>query len=75
MSCSLVISQMPQICVFCQYVVILTPSSRAAYSNVQVFIRVREPGVGSRVHIPTYLPVALDEDWRLIETVLYAMYS
>jgi hypothetical protein len=39
-----------------------TDPSRAAYSNVQVFISNKEPGVGSRVYIPTCLPVALDED-------------
>jgi hypothetical protein len=61
MSCSLVFSQMPQICVICQYVVVLIPLE-AAYSNVQVLLSIKEPGVGSRAYIPTCLPVALDED-------------
>jgi hypothetical protein len=39
-----------------------TDPSRAAYSNVQVFISNKEPGVGSRAYIPTGLPVARDED-------------
>jgi hypothetical protein len=51
---------MPQICVICQYVVVLTPlgcifKHAGFYSN-------KEPGVGSRAYIPTCLPVALDED-------------
>jgi hypothetical protein len=39
-----------------------TDPSGAAYSNVQVFISNKEPGVGSRVYIPTCLPVARDKD-------------
>jgi hypothetical protein len=39
-----------------------TDPSGAAYSNMQVFILSKEPGVGSRAYIPTCLPVALDED-------------
>jgi hypothetical protein len=39
-----------------------TDPSGAAYSNVQVFISNKEPGVGSRAYIPTCLPVARDED-------------
>jgi hypothetical protein len=39
-----------------------TDPSGAAYSNVQVLLSSKEPGVGSRAYIPTCLPVALDED-------------
>jgi hypothetical protein len=39
-----------------------TDPSGTAYSNVQVLLSSKEPGVGSRVYIPTSLPVALDED-------------
>jgi hypothetical protein len=39
-----------------------TDPSGAAYSNVLVFISNKDPGVGSRVYIPTCLPVARDED-------------
>jgi hypothetical protein len=38
-----------------------TDPSRAAYSNVQVYLD-EERLVGSRVYIPTCLPVARDED-------------
>jgi hypothetical protein len=50
----------PNMChlpVFC-----CTDPSGAAYSNMQVFISNKEPGVGSRAYIPTCLPVARDED-------------
>jgi hypothetical protein len=60
MSYSLVFSQMPpNMChlpVHC-----CTDLSGAAYSNMQVFIRKERP-VGSRVYIPTCLPMARDED-------------
>jgi hypothetical protein len=39
-----------------------TDPSGAVYSNVQVLLSSKEPGVGSRAYIPTCLPVALDED-------------
>jgi hypothetical protein len=39
-----------------------TDPSGAAYSNVQVFISNKKPGVRSRAYIPTCLPVARDED-------------
>jgi hypothetical protein len=39
-----------------------TDPSGAAYSNMQVLLSNKEPGVGSRAYIPTCLPVALDED-------------
>jgi hypothetical protein len=39
------------------------------------FISSKEPGVGSRAYIPTYLPVALEEEWRLTATMLCAVYS
>jgi hypothetical protein len=39
-----------------------TDPSGAAYSNVQVLLSSKEPGVGSRAYIPTCLHVALDED-------------
>jgi hypothetical protein len=60
MSCSLVSSQMPQICVICQYVVVLTPLG--LHIQTCRFYSSKEPGVGSRAYIPTCLPVALDED-------------
>jgi hypothetical protein len=47
-----------------------TDPSGAAYSNMQV-ISSKEPGVGSRAYIPTCLPVARDEEWRL--TAIYAL--
>jgi hypothetical protein len=52
-----------------------TDPSGAAYSNVQVLLSSKEPGVGSRDYIPTCLPVARDEEWRLTATMLYATYS
>jgi hypothetical protein len=52
-----------------------TDPSGAAYSNVQVLLSSKEPGVGSRDYIPICLPVALDEEWRLTATMLYAVYS
>jgi hypothetical protein len=39
-----------------------TDPSEAAYSNVQVFISSKEPGVGSRAWIPICLHMARDED-------------
>jgi hypothetical protein len=60
-SCRIVFSQMPPN--MCHLPVrCCTDPSGAAYSNVQVFISSKEPGVGSRAYIPTCLPVALDED-------------
>jgi hypothetical protein len=50
-----------QICVICQYIIVLTPIYGAAYSNVQVLLR-RSKLIGSRVYIPTWLPVAHGED-------------
>jgi hypothetical protein len=44
-----------------------TDPSGAAYSNVQVLLSSKEPGVGSRAYIPIYLPVALDEDGGLLQ--------
>jgi hypothetical protein len=60
MSCSLVFSQMPQICVICQYVVVLTPLG--LHIQTCRFYFGKERPVGSRAYIPTCLPVALDED-------------
>jgi hypothetical protein len=35
----------------------------------------KEPGVRSRDYIPTCLPVARNEEWRLTATMLYDVYS
>jgi hypothetical protein len=51
---------MPQICVICQYVVVLTPLG--LHIQMCRFYTNKEPGVGSRAYIPTCLPVARDED-------------
>jgi hypothetical protein len=60
-SYSLVFSQMPQICVICQYVVVLTPLG-LHIQTCRFSLSSKEPGVGSRAYIPTCLLVALDED-------------
>jgi hypothetical protein len=61
MSCSIVFSQilsnMCHLPVRC-----CTDPYGVAYSNVQVLFRMRKRLVGSRVYIPTCLPVARDED-------------
>jgi hypothetical protein len=50
-----------QICVICQYVVVLTPLG-PHIQTCRFLLSSKEPGVGSRAYIPTCLPVALDED-------------
>jgi hypothetical protein len=72
--CSIVFSQMPPN--MCHLPVrCCTDPFGAAYSNMQVFIQIRKQPVGSRVYIPTCLPVARDEEWMLIAIMLYAVYS
>jgi hypothetical protein len=61
MSCNIDFSQMPPN--MCHLPVrCCNDPSGAVYSNVQVFISDEEHLVGSRVYIPTCLPVALEED-------------
>jgi hypothetical protein len=52
---------MPQICVICQYVVVLSPLG-LHIQTCRFLLSSKEPGVGSRAYIPTSLPMALDED-------------
>jgi hypothetical protein len=57
---SIVFSQMPHICVICQYVVVLTPLG--LHIQTCRFYLDKERPVGSRAYIPTCVPVALDKD-------------
>jgi hypothetical protein len=50
-----------QICVICQYIVVLTPLG-LHIQTCRFLLSNKEPGVGSQAYIPTCLPVALDED-------------
>jgi hypothetical protein len=52
---------MPQICVICLYVIVLTPLE-LHIQTCRFLLSNKELGVGSQAYIPTCLPVALDED-------------
>jgi hypothetical protein len=69
MLCSLVFSQMPlNMCHF-PVCCCTDPFLWGCIFKRAGFCSSKEPGVGSRVYIQTCLPVALDEDWRLIATM------